>query len=101
MGWEGGDRIQDRGHGLADGRLTVSGWYSGVAQDSEDTLNFAVLKGVRPIIETYPLEQTEEAWQHQPKANLRIVLECEKALPKGGARGAGAADRAAGNRRHR
>jgi hypothetical protein len=33
------------GHDLADGRLSVSGWYSGVAQDSEDTLNFVVLKG--------------------------------------------------------
>ena len=65
------------GHDLADGRLSVSGWYSGVAQDSEDTLNFVVLKGVRPIIETYPLEQAEEAWQHQPKANLRIVLQSQ------------------------
>jgi D-arabinose 1-dehydrogenase-like Zn-dependent alcohol dehydrogenase len=71
---EGQDPIEVTGHALADGRLSVSGWYSGVAQDSEDTLNFAVLKNVRPIIETYPLEQAEEAWQHQPKANLRIVL---------------------------
>ena len=98
---EGGDPMQVTGHHLADGRLTVSGWYSGVAQDSEDTLNFVVLKGVRPIIETYPLEQAEEAWQHQPKANLRIVLQTQRALPKGGARGAGAADRAAGKPRHR
>ena len=60
-----------------DGRLSVSGWYSGVAQDSEDTLNFAVLKGVRPIIETYPLEQAKEAWQHQAKATLRIVLQTQ------------------------
>ncbi|TDX03747.1 alcohol dehydrogenase catalytic domain-containing protein [Kribbella sp. VKM Ac-2566] len=74
---EGSDPIQVTGHVLADGRLSVSGWYSGVAQDSEDTLNFAVLKNVRPIIETYPLEQAEEAWQHQPKANLRIVLQTQ------------------------
>ena len=74
---EGGDPIQVTGHDLANDRLTLSGWYSGVAQDSEDTLNFAVLKGVRPIIETYPLEQAEEAWQHQPKANLRIVLKTQ------------------------
>jgi D-arabinose 1-dehydrogenase-like Zn-dependent alcohol dehydrogenase len=71
---EGGDPIEVTGHVLSDGRLSVSGWYSGVAQDSEETLNFAVLKNIRPIIETYPLEQAEEAWQHQPKANLRIVL---------------------------
>jgi D-arabinose 1-dehydrogenase-like Zn-dependent alcohol dehydrogenase len=74
---EGGDPMQVTGHDLADGRLSVSGWYSGVAQDSEDTLNFAVLKGVRPIIETYPLEHAEEAWQHQPKANLRIVIQTQ------------------------
>jgi D-arabinose 1-dehydrogenase-like Zn-dependent alcohol dehydrogenase len=71
---EGEDPIQVSGHELSDGRRALKGWYSGVSQDSEDTLNFAVLKGVRPIIETYPLEQAEEAWQHQPKANLRIVL---------------------------
>ncbi|MFB6719154.1 alcohol dehydrogenase catalytic domain-containing protein [Kribbella sp. NPDC056345] len=74
---EGSDPIQVTGHDLADSRLTVSGWYSGVAQDSEDTLNFAVLKGIRPIIETYPLEEAEAAWQHQPKANLRIVLKTQ------------------------
>ena len=51
---EGRDSIQVTGHDLANDRLTLSGWYSGVAQDSEDTLNFAVFKGVRPIIETYP-----------------------------------------------
>jgi D-arabinose 1-dehydrogenase-like Zn-dependent alcohol dehydrogenase len=74
---EGGDPIQVTGHALAEGRLSVSGWYSGVAQDSEDTLNFAVLKNIRPIIETFPLEQAEDAWQHQPKANLRIVLKTQ------------------------
>jgi D-arabinose 1-dehydrogenase-like Zn-dependent alcohol dehydrogenase len=74
---EGSDPIQVTGHDLADSRISVSGWYSGVAQDSEDTLNFAVLKGIRPIIETYPLEEAEAAWQHQPKANLRIVLKTQ------------------------
>jgi D-arabinose 1-dehydrogenase-like Zn-dependent alcohol dehydrogenase len=74
---EGSDPIQVTGHALADGRLSVSGWYSGVAQDSEETLNFAVLKNIRPIIETFPLEQAEDAWQHQPKANLRIVLKTQ------------------------
>jgi D-arabinose 1-dehydrogenase-like Zn-dependent alcohol dehydrogenase len=74
---EGSDPIQVTGHALADSRISVSGWYSGVAQDSEDTLNFAVLKGIRPIIETYPLEEAEAAWQHQPKANLRIVLKTQ------------------------
>lgn len=71
---EGLDDIKVTGHVLANDRLIVSGWYSGVAQDSEDTLNFAALRGVRPVIETYPLEEAEKAWQHMSKANLRIVL---------------------------
>lgn len=71
---EGQQPIQVTGHVLATDRLSVSGWYSGVAQDSEDTLNFAVLKGVRPIIETYPLADAEQAFQNQSKANIRTVL---------------------------
>src|SRR5262252_8456688 len=35
----------------------IQGWASGTPTDSEDTLNFAVLTGVRPMIETYPLER--------------------------------------------
>lgn len=71
---EGQQPIQVTGHVLANDRLNLSGWYSGVAQDSEDTLNFSVLRNVRPIIETYPLEQAEEAYQHSPKGNIRTVL---------------------------
>ena len=71
---EGQQPIQVTGHVLATDRLNLSGWYSGVAQDSEDTLNFAVLRNVRPIIATYPLEQAEEAYQHSPKGNIRTVL---------------------------
>ena len=71
---EGQQPIQVTGHVLATDRLNLSGWYSGVAQDSEDTLNFAVLRNVRPIIETYPLEQAEEAYQHSPNGNIRTVL---------------------------
>ncbi|WP_326565674.1 alcohol dehydrogenase catalytic domain-containing protein [Amycolatopsis rhabdoformis] len=71
---EGQQPIQVTGHVLATDRLNLSGWYSGVARDSEDTMNFAVLRGVRPIIETFPLEKVEEAFQHMPKANIRVVL---------------------------
>ena len=49
--------------------------YSGVARDSEDTLSFAVLRGIRPVYETFPLEKAEEAYQHMPKANIRVVLQ--------------------------
>jgi D-arabinose 1-dehydrogenase-like Zn-dependent alcohol dehydrogenase len=68
------DPLQVTGHDLAFARLSISGWYSGVAADSEDTLNFAMLKGVHPIVETHPLEEAEETFQNRNKANIRPVL---------------------------
>jgi D-arabinose 1-dehydrogenase-like Zn-dependent alcohol dehydrogenase len=58
------------------GRLTVSGWPSGTGMDSEDTLDFSALTGVRPMIETYPLERAEEAYQRMMsgKARFRVVI---------------------------
>jgi D-arabinose 1-dehydrogenase-like Zn-dependent alcohol dehydrogenase len=71
---EGLDPITVKGHDLAFPRLNISGWYSGVAADSEDTLNFAVLKGVHPIVETHPLPDAETAFLNRNKANIRPVL---------------------------
>ena len=44
--------------------------------DSEDTLNFSALTGVKPMIETYPLEKAEEAYDRMMsgKARFRVVL---------------------------
>ena len=58
-------------------RQTVAGWPSGVAIDSEDTLKFSALTGVRPLIEKYPLEQAAEAYARMMsgKARFRVVLE--------------------------
>jgi len=39
------------------GNREIHGWASGTAWDSEDTLNFSVLTGVKPKIEVYPLEE--------------------------------------------
>ena len=39
------------------GSRTIQGWASGTPADTEDTLRFAELTGVRPMIETYPLEE--------------------------------------------
>src|SRR5271157_1362927 len=36
------------------GNRTIQGWSSGTPADSEDTLRFSDLTGVRPMIETYP-----------------------------------------------
>jgi D-arabinose 1-dehydrogenase-like Zn-dependent alcohol dehydrogenase len=42
----------------------------------EGTLNFAELSGVRPMIETYPLEKAAEAYARMMsgKAQFRVVL---------------------------
>lgn len=58
------------------GRRTVMGWPSGTGMDSEDTLKFSALTGVRPMVETYPLEQAEEAYARMMsgKARFRVVI---------------------------
>jgi D-arabinose 1-dehydrogenase-like Zn-dependent alcohol dehydrogenase len=55
---------------------TIQGWASGTPADSEDTLRFAELSGVRPMIETYPLEKAAEAYARMMsgKAEFRVVL---------------------------
>jgi D-arabinose 1-dehydrogenase-like Zn-dependent alcohol dehydrogenase len=57
-------------------RASVQGWPSGTAKDSEDTLRFSALTGVRPMIERYPLTRAREAYQQMVsgKARFRVVL---------------------------
>src|SRR5467141_4649160 len=54
----------------------IQGWASGTPAGEEDTLNFAELTGVRPMIETYPLEKAGEAYARMMsgKAQFRVVL---------------------------
>lgn len=54
----------------------IHGWPSGSAIDSEDTMNFSALTGVRPRIETFPLEQANEAFARMMAndARFRVVL---------------------------
>jgi D-arabinose 1-dehydrogenase-like Zn-dependent alcohol dehydrogenase len=61
---------------LINGSRTIQGWAAGTPTDSEDTLRFAELTGVRPMIETYPLEQAAEAYARMMsgKAQFRVVL---------------------------
>ena len=58
------------------GSKTIQGWAAGTPTDSEDTLNFSVLTGVRPMIETYPLEEAAEAYARMMSGNaqFRVVL---------------------------
>ena len=57
-------------------RLAVKGWYAGTSIDSQDTLDFSVLSGVRSMNETYPLERAAEAYERMMsgKARFRVVL---------------------------
>jgi len=58
------------------GNRTIQGWASGTPADSEDTLHFAELTGIRPMIETYPLEKAAEAYTRMMSCNaqFRVVL---------------------------
>jgi len=55
---------------------SVRGWYSGTSIDSQDTLAFSVLSGVRSMNESYPLERVNEAYERMQsgKARFRVVL---------------------------
>jgi D-arabinose 1-dehydrogenase-like Zn-dependent alcohol dehydrogenase len=61
---------------LIGGRKAIQGWPSGTAKDSEDTLRFSSLTGVRPMIERYPLEKAAEAYDKMMsgRARFRVVL---------------------------
>jgi D-arabinose 1-dehydrogenase-like Zn-dependent alcohol dehydrogenase len=58
------------------GGKSLQGWASGIATDSEDTLQFSALSGVRPMIEKFPLEKAAEAYEQMisGKARFRVVL---------------------------
>jgi len=58
------------------GRRSVVGWPSGTSIDSQDTLSFSVLSGVRSMNEMFPLEQATKAYEQMMsgKARFRAVL---------------------------
>ena len=58
------------------GTKSIQGTAAGTPADEEDTVNFAALTGVRPMTETYPLENAGEAYARMMsgKAQFRVVL---------------------------
>jgi len=58
------------------GSKRVQGWASGIPTDSEDTLRFAELTGVCPMIEKFPLDQVNQVFSRMMsgKAQFRVVL---------------------------
>ena len=61
------------------GNRSIHGWTAGTSIDSEDTLRFSAVAGVRPMIETYPLAKAAEACDRMMsgKARFRVVLKME------------------------
>lgn len=70
------DPIQVTPIQLIGARRSVQGWPSGTARDSEDTLNFCALTGIRPMVEIFPLERAAAAYDRMMsgKARFRVVL---------------------------
>lgn len=62
------------------GNRSIKGWASGTSIDSEDTMRFSALTGVRSMNQTFPLEKVEEAYQLMltGKARFRVVLSTER-----------------------
>ncbi|MFD9098305.1 alcohol dehydrogenase [Streptomyces collinus] len=61
---------------LLSGRV-VRGHPSGTSQDVEDTMAFSALHGIRPTIESVPLDRADEAYQKMlaGRARFRMVLD--------------------------
>lgn len=57
--------------------LAIRGWYSGISIDSQDTLAFSVLTGVRSMNELFPLERALDAYERMMSggARFRVVLQ--------------------------
>jgi alcohol dehydrogenase len=55
---------------------TVHGHPAGVASDLQDTLDFAALQGIKPIVEVLPLEKAADGYQRMManQARFRVVL---------------------------
>ncbi|HVG02430.1 MAG TPA: alcohol dehydrogenase [Nitrospira sp.] len=53
-------------------RASVQGWPSGTSKDSEDTLSFSEMTGVRPMIERFPLARAAEAYQRMMSGKVRF-----------------------------
>ena len=66
------DPIEVAPEQLISGSRTIQGWAAGTPADSEDTLCFAELTGVRPMIETYPLETGRDQVDPTLMAMIRI-----------------------------
>jgi D-arabinose 1-dehydrogenase-like Zn-dependent alcohol dehydrogenase len=72
--------VQVSAFSLIKQNLSIRGWASGTSIDSQDTMHFSALNGVRSMNQTFPLEKIEEAYQSMitGKARFRVVLLTER-----------------------
>jgi D-arabinose 1-dehydrogenase-like Zn-dependent alcohol dehydrogenase len=70
------DSIEVSPSQLLFGKKGIRGWAGGIPTDSEDTLRFPEMTGVRPMIEKYPLARAAEGYARMMsgKADFRVVL---------------------------
>jgi D-arabinose 1-dehydrogenase-like Zn-dependent alcohol dehydrogenase len=61
------DEIRLNAFPLVFGGRSIYGTLTGTPIDSEDTLAFSVLENIRPMIETFPLEQAADAYAHDAR----------------------------------
>ncbi len=71
-----GEPVEASTIGLVSGSRSITGHASGTSIESEDTMRFSALTGVRPMIETVPLEQAPAAYAKMMSgaARFRMVL---------------------------
>lgn len=67
-----GEAIEVPPMALISGRRSVSGWPSGDAKDSEETLDFSAFSGVTPKIETFPLAEAATAYDRMMSNEVRF-----------------------------
>ncbi len=68
--------LQVSSMGLIVGEHSISGWASGTSMDSQETMEFSALTGIRSMNEVFPLEKASEAYDRMMsgKARFRVVL---------------------------
>ncbi|KAK7689391.1 hypothetical protein QCA50_007183 [Cerrena zonata] len=55
-------------------RASIRGWPSGTPRDSEETIDFAKFAGVKCMVQEFPLEKVQEAYDNRAKARFRGVI---------------------------
>ncbi len=66
------DPLEVNGILLIMGRRSIVGWPAGSSIDSQDTLAFSMLTGVRPMTEVFPLERAAEGYERMMSGKVRF-----------------------------